>query len=190
MRIGIFGACPLAILVSSIVYAGSNLTPILLHAGINRIPNIAGDGAAGTINLQWRDNGNAWGYNIYTVSAGGSIATLDDKDQITDAPHTGEDIIASARFARGVYYGKPTLFVLIAKRNITNSVPERAETNIQVYALTRNLEGIGTPYQFSQVTNFKAKRRYCNADMALKSELGFPLARRYSGSMTIDGCPG
>lgn len=164
------------------------LEPVRLQAGVNRIDNIAGDGPPGTISLQWRENGNAWGYDIYTVAVRGSVATLDGHDQITDSPHTGEDVITSVRFARGVALGRRTLLVLIASREIRESVPDPAKTRIRIYALARNADGIGTPYEFRKVSQFDARRQYCNADMALKMELGLPLARSYSGPATPDGC--
>lgn len=169
--------------------AAERLEPVRLHAGPNAIPNIAGDGAAGTVTLNWRDNGNAWGYDVFTVTVRGQIATLEGRDQITDQPHTGEDMIRSVRFARGVHNGRSTLFALIASRQIVDSVPEPATTTVKVYALMRNNDAAGTPYQFKSVRSLTASRSYCNADMALKTELGFPLARSYSGPLTVDGCP-
>lgn len=180
--------CALAIGQTAPAISKPSLTPIRLHAGVNRIPNIAGDGAPGSISLRWRENGNAWGYDIFTVFAGGSIVTLDGHDEIADQPHTGDDMVTSVRFARGDLLGKPTLFALIAERNIVDSVPDPAETTIRIYALERNDDGLGTPYEFRQVRRKIAARRYCNADMALQTELGFPIARSYSGPRTVDGC--
>lgn len=164
------------------------LDPVRLHAGVNRVENIAGDGQPGTISLQWRDNGNAWGYDIYTVAVHGSVATLEGHDQITDTPHTGEDVIKSVRFAKGKAKGRQTLLLLIASRDVRDAVPDPAATRISIYALTRNFDGVGTPYGFRKISQFDAGRRYCNADMALKTELGFPLARLYAGPATPDGC--
>jgi hypothetical protein len=166
----------------------SALTPIQLHAGINPIPDIAGDGKAGSISVDWRENGNAWGYTIFMVRAGGSIATVDDADRFTDRPHTGEDVITSVRFARGRYKGRATTFALVAERTIVESVPAPAHTTIKIYALLRNDEPLGTPYYFLKLNEAAAKRDYCNADMALKTELGFPLPPDYSGPQTPDGC--
>jgi hypothetical protein len=167
---------------------GQVMSPIALHAGVNPIPNIAGDGKAGSISLDWRENGNAWGYGIYMVRAGGSIATVGDEDRLTARPHTGEDVITAVRFARGPYKGRTTTFALVADRNIVESVPDPAATTIKIYALQRNDEPLGTPYQFVKVNELRAKRHYCNADMALKTELGLPLPRDYSGPRTLDGC--
>jgi len=177
--------------VISLAIAGvseARLTPIQLHAGINPVPNIAADGKNGNISVDWRENGNAWGYSIFMVRAGGSIATVDGADRFTDRPHTGEDVITSVRFARGSYKGRATTFALVADRNIKDSVAAPTSTTIKIYALQKNDEPLGTPYRFVKVTETPARRDYCNADMALKTEVGFPLPRDYSGPRTPNGC--
>jgi hypothetical protein len=168
--------------------SGSGLKPISLHAGLNQIRNIAGDGKVGSISVDWRENGNAWGYSIIIVRAGGSIATVGDDDHFTARPHTGEDVITAVRFARGTHKGRTTTFALVADRNIEESVPNPASTTIKTYALERNKEALGTPYHFVEVSKLQPKRRYCNADMALKTELKLPLPRDYSGPPTLTGC--
>ncbi len=168
--------------------ASTPFLPVRLHKGVNQISNIAGDGKTGTITLDWRDNGNAWGYDIYTVAVGGSVATVDGRDRFTDSPHTGEDVITSVRFARRVLNGRSTLHALVSTREIVSSVPAPAATSIKIYALVRNDEGTGTPYEFKLVRQFRAKLQYCNADMALQTELGFPVARTYSGVRSANGC--
>ena len=177
--------------LAEVVVAGApvaGLTPIALHAGVNPIPNIAGDGKSGSISLDWRENGNAWGYSIFMVRVGGSIATVDDEDRLTARPHTGEDVISAVRFARGPYQRRTSTFALVADRKIVESVPDPALTTIQIYALKRNDDGLGTPYQFVKINELHPKRHYCHADMALKTELGLALPRDYSGPRTLDGC--
>ena len=166
----------------------SRLEPVRLRSGLNPIDNIAGDGKPGSISLDWRENGNAWGYDIFMVRAGGSIATVDGEDRFTDRPHTGEDMITSVRFARAPYRGRRTLFALVADRHIVASVPEPSRTTVRVYALVRSEDPIGTPYVFARVGELKPQRRYCHADMALHREIGFPLAASYAGPRTPDGC--
>jgi hypothetical protein len=168
--------------------SGGALRPIALHGGLNPIPNIAGDGTSGSISLDWRENGNAWSYSIFMVRAGSSIATIDGADRLVDRPHTGEDAITTVRFARGPYRGRTTTFALVADRDIVEGVPTPARTTIKTYALVRNAEQLGTPYQFVLVNELHAKRHYCNADIALKTEIGFPLRRNYEGPRTLDGC--
>ena len=165
-----------------------SITPIRLHSGTNPISNIAGDGVSGSISLDWRENGNAWSYDIYTVRVGGSVVTIDGADRLTDSPHTGEDVIKSVRFGRASYAGRQTLFALIAEREIVDSVPAPARTAIKVYALVQNDSGLGTPYEFKLIKRLIARRPYCNADMALQSEMGFPVAKSYSGAHSISGC--
>jgi hypothetical protein len=175
-------------LAAAAYVAFSNLSPIPLHGGNNPIPNIAGDGVSGSISLDWRANGNAWGYSIMTVRVGGSVATVDEADRFIDRPHTDEDAITSVRFARARYNGRMTTFAFIADREIVESVPAPARTTIKTYALVRNNDGLGTPYHFVLVNRLQPTRRYCSADMALKSEIGFPLRPSYAGSRSTDGC--
>lgn len=175
-------------LAAAAYFAFSNLTPIPLHAGNNPISDIAGDGVRGSISLDWRENGNAWGYSIMTVRVGGSVATVDEADRFIDRPHTDEDAITSVRFARSRYKGRLTTFAFIADREIKESVPAPARTIIKIYALVRNNDVLGTPYHFVLVNHSQPKRRYCSADMALKSEIGFPLRPSYAGPSTPDGC--
>ncbi|MET3761695.1 hypothetical protein ABIB28_002244 [Sphingomonas sp. UYEF23] len=172
----------------AVALAISALTPIPLKAGNNPIRNIAGDGVDGSISLEWRDNDNAWGYSIMTVRVGGSIASVDEKDRFVDRPHTDGDAITSARFARARYKGRLTTFAFVADRQIVESVPAPASTIIKSYVLVRNLNGVGTPYQFVQIRRSQPITLYCSADMALKSEIGFPLRPSYSGPKTPDGC--
>ena len=164
------------------------LTPLRLQPGVNPVPNIAGDDQSGSISLDWRENGNAWGYDIFMVRVGGSIATIGGKDLITDQPHTGEDAIRAVRFARGTHAGKSTIFALVADRAIGEAVPDPAVTTISIYALVANDEGFGTPYQFVKVEERHAKRRYCNAHNALLTELRFPLPKSFDGVRSPDGC--
>ena len=166
----------------------ATLTPIELDQGVNQIPNIAGDGEGGSISVDWRANGNAWGYRIFMVRAGGSIVTVDGQDRFTDQPHTEEDVVTSVRFARGRHDGLETIFALVADRTIAESVPAPARTTIRIYVLRRNDEPLGTPYHFLKLSESQTKRGYCNADMALKTEMGFPLPRDYSGPRSLDGC--
>jgi hypothetical protein len=163
------------------------LTPIRLRAGINEITDIAGDGKPGSIRLDWHDNGNAWSYDIFTVKVNGAIATVEGRDRFTDSPHTGEDVIASVRFARGAHHGRATTFALVSHRDIVESVPDPAVTTITLYALERN-GAAGARYVFTKVAQLTPTRRYCHADMALKTELGFPLTKSYDGLPSIDGC--
>ena len=180
-----------AICLAAPAWAGPDgwpdLTPIRLRAGVNQIVDIAGDGKSGSITLDWHDNGNAWSYDIFTVKVNGSVATVEGKDRFTDSPHTGEDVIASVRFARGAHRGRATTFALVSHRDVVESVPEPAVTTIALYALEKN-GGAGARYVFTRVAQMTPTRRYCHADMALNTELGFPLTKSYDGLPSIDGC--
>jgi hypothetical protein len=45
-----------------------------------------------------------------------------------------------------------------------------------------------TEIYFDSVKEWTAKRLYCNAEMALHDEMGFPLSATYKGSMKRGGC--
>ncbi|MBY0392790.1 MAG: hypothetical protein K2Q27_05950 [Novosphingobium sp.] len=165
-----------------------SMIPIRLVAGVNVVRDALGPGQHATINLAWRENGNAWGYDIYSVSVRGSIATIDGRDVITDQPHVGEDMIKSVRFARASFKGRPAIMLLQAERHIDASTYDPARTTISAYVLQRNTGGLGTTYEFVPIRRYLARRLYCNAEMALKIEEGLDLPRSYSGPMTSTGC--
>ena len=167
---------------------GSGYVPVRLSAGTNAIPNIAGDGVAGSITLYWRENGNAWGYDVFTVVAGPSIATVEGEDHFHDRPFDGEYGVKAVRFARKKFGDRTTTFALIATRSFAEGIPQLSQTTIEIFALVRNDEGLGTPYHFVRQSKRVAGRRYCNAEMALKTELGLPLSKSYGGAKTTDGC--
>ena len=79
------------------------LTPIPLEPGVNRIPHFAADGREARIILAWRGNGNAHGYDVFSVfmpsQSGASVWNVvgfetpqSFSDDIRDAPHTGEAV--------------------------------------------------------------------------------------------------
>lgn len=165
-----------------------SMMPIRLVAGVNVVRDAVGPGQHATINLAWHENGNAWGYDIYSVSVRGSIATIDGHDHITDQPHVGEDMIKSVRFARVSFRGRPTIMLLQAERHIETSTYDPTRTTISAYVLERNTGGLGTTYEFVPIRQYSARRAYCNAEMALKMEEGLDLPKSYSGQVTVSGC--
>jgi len=175
-------------------------TAITLHTGVNRVPHFASDGREALVVVGWRGNGNAHGYSVFTVLMqngeqphGWNIVAMDHKDRFDDtvsaAPHTGEDIISSVRFLRGYFKQHRQVLVVIATRNWKDSIPESANTTIDVFALVRSQGDIGeTADYFSRVLTTQSQPKYCNADMALKQEAGLPLPAEYAGSKTTTGC--
>jgi len=188
--LAILGALALPTLLHAAPFP--KLTAIHLHSGENKISNIAGDGVNGSINVFWTDNGNAWGHEEYVVVAGGSTTMVIDtkkNDQpdgplMIASPHTGEDFITSVRFARGMFEGKRTLFLIRAERDLAkakgNCVPCLAPTKFFLYTLIKAEGGVGgAPYAFVFLKAVDAKHLYSDADQALHAELGFPLKLRY-----------
>lgn len=175
---------------------------VRLAPGANTVPGFAGDDRSALITLGWRDNGNAHGFDLYLVMLpsrpGGTdwnvVGVETDKGleaTITDAPHTGEDVVRSVRFARALLDGRPATLLFTATRRFNPSagIPGPSKTDVQVYALRANTEGPGSTREyFESVGRFTTTTAYCNAEMALFQELGVPLPRSYSGPGTKTGC--
>ena len=173
------------------------LTPIPLRAGVNPIPRFAPDGRDARIVLGWRDNGNAHGYDVFLVLmptkrgwADWNIVGFEDgndfRDQIRDEPHTGEDVVVAVRFVRAG--PKQTPLVAVASRKWTVTFYDRAETTMSVYELRQTDGGPVTRDYFTVSKRWKAQKRYCNAELALRDELHLPLPSDYGGPNKVDGC--
>ncbi|GBQ06491.1 hypothetical protein [Saccharibacter floricola] len=120
---------------------------IFLTGETTSIPHMTDDGRAGTIFHTWRENGNAWGYHVYMVMADSdktdasisptSLVEIDGKDKLTTHPHTGQDALSSAVFARGTKQGDTTshLYLITAKRPLLESVPDPSPTTVRIYRL-------------------------------------------------------
>jgi hypothetical protein len=137
------------------------LQVVRLSAGSNTVLNFVGDGRPALITLGWRDNGNAHGFDLYVVMLPIRLGAVDwnvvgvETDRgieatITDDPHTGEDVVRSARFAQALLDGRPATLLLTATRgfNPAGGIPGPSRTDIQVYALRANTEGPGATREF------------------------------------------
>ena len=165
---------------------------------MNRINHFTSDGRDARIILGWRDNGNAHGYDLFLVlvptkrgwsdwNVVGFEDGQDFSDEVTDEPHADEDVVRAVRFVRAGPKQRP--MVAIAKREWKETYYDRAETTISIYELRQNQGTFGTTRDYFTVTHrWKAKKRYCHADLALRDELGLPLPSYYGGPNKIDGC--
>jgi hypothetical protein len=177
-----------------------HLVPISLHAGVNRISHFMPDGRDAQIIRAWRENGNAHGYEVFLIlvptKRGGSdwnVIGFDRgksfDDEITYAPHTGEDVSQAVRFVWTSQAGKRTPLVVKAARQIATSYADPSVTTVTVYSLRRSDGVFGTTTDYFGVLNeWKAGMRYCNAELALRDEVGLPLPSDYAGPNKIDGC--
>ena len=179
----------------------ADLRPLPLQSGVNHIDHLAPDGRAGQIILAWRDNGNAWGYDLYTVLLPGpngtwQVAGIERpsqdpyfNDTIRDSPHTGEDVIRAVRFARGTVAGRPAILLLEASRAWKDTPYNPAPTTYDAYVLQENEDGVGrTPYYFRQILHRPLPTQYCHAEKALAAASGLPLRPGYEGKDTPNGC--
>jgi hypothetical protein len=170
------------------------------HAGVNNVPNFAGDGRTAQIIEGWRDNGNAHSYNLYVVllpsrpgRADWNVVGVDGSDHfedtVADAPHTGEDVVRSVVFAKGLLDGRRATLLLTATRKWQESIPDPATTEIQAYVLRQNTEGVGeTRDYFEPVGSYLTETKYCHAEKALNAEFGISLSPGYAGGDTRTGC--
>ena len=109
----------------------ADLSVIAVNPGTNKIAGFAPDGHDGTVTKAWRDNGNAHGFNVFTVMLRDRKAPKDEEWELvsffdgdaetltlTDAPHTFEDFVRSVRFARGTLDGHRETLAIISNRNL------------------------------------------------------------------------
>lgn len=184
----------------------TELEPISLSSGVNRISRFAPDGRDGLIVLAWRDNGNAHGYDLALVmlepmpGAGWNVVAIAPMDQdagrvedtLRDAPHTGDDVVRSFRFARGKVDGEAATLLFVATRDLDvgAGIPGPSLVTFEVYRLARNDGDVGmTRDFFDPIQRTHSPTRFCNAEMALSRVFGLPLRRGYAGPQTADGCP-
>ncbi len=182
----------------------SDLQPIPLFTGPNRIEPFAPDGRSAIVVKAWRDNRNAHGYDLFLVmmptQAGASdwnVVALEsadpnasDADTLRDDPHTGEDTVTAVRFARGKVDGAPATLILVASREIGSApIPDPALVRFQVHRLAPNERGLGTADYFQRIDTAISAKSYCNAEKALSQQFGLPLDADYAGPDTDDGCP-
>jgi len=175
----------------------SDLSPIPLQLGVNRISQFSPDGRDANIVLAWQDEERGRGHDVFLVTlqdAGGrwrSVSRTQDglafDFTITDIPNRGDDMLRAVRFARGKVDGQDAGLLLIATRN------EGDGPTSVVYDVYRLMKVAGLDV-FQQISSRRLPGRYCNADMALTVASGLPLRTSYrgprsrSGDFTKDGC--
>jgi len=198
VKVVAFGAAGLAsVMAAAAAPPFGRLTEIPLRAGINQIQNFAPGGRDARIITAWRDNGNSHGYRLYLVlmptkpgwtdwNVVGFETGNDFSDEIRDEPHTGEDVVTAVRFVREGLRRTP--LVVAATRKWTETYYDRAQTVMTIYQLRRNDGGPGTQDYFGVAKRWAAKKRYCNAELALRDELRLPLPPDYGGPNKVDGC--
>jgi hypothetical protein len=176
-------------------------TELSLRPGVNRVANFTGDGRDAMVIRGWRDNGNAHSYTLYTILVRTTAPARDWNvlgvergtafdDNIADAPHTGEDVVTSVRFVKADYQHRRQILLVTATRRWKDSIPDPAETDIQIFALRQSHGDVGTtPDFFARIMSFRTRAKYCHADMALKEEAGLPLPAGYGGEPNRSGCP-
>jgi hypothetical protein len=179
----------------------SNLTPIPLHSGVNMIPGFAPDGATGLIVLGWHNGGPGDSFDVVTVlsqaRAGGAWDMVGiampgtdpndvPSDEIGDDPDKGRDMVRAFRFARGTVDGHPATLLLMASRDVGDTVDAPSPVTFDAYKLVHDGSTGNTPEHFVQILEDHSTGNFCNADTALSRRFGLP--PRGSAPTTTDGC--
>ncbi|MES2444013.1 MAG: hypothetical protein V4574_14385 [Pseudomonadota bacterium] len=179
----------------------TEIAPVALGFGVNKVPGFLPGGGAATIVRAWRGNGNAHGYSAWMVLTGPSegnavgLAPFADGEElpvetIRDNPFDGERTIGAVRFARALVDGTPASIAIKADLDGTDGRPfaDHERATIKVYRLVVNDEGLGPPLEFVRIAALHTDKRYCNAELALRDTLGIPLPAGHAGPNRDDGC--
>ena len=179
----------------------TQIAPISLDFGVNKVPGFLLDGSAATIVEAWRGNGNAHGYSAWMVLTGPSegnpvgLALFDDGEghelaTIRDDPFDGERTLGSVWFARARVDGEPASIVIDAHLDWTDGKPlaDHERATIEIYRLAASGEGIGLPLEFVWIATLRTEKRYCNVDLAVRDTLGMVLPADLPGPNQANGC--
>lgn len=195
--VGLAGAVPAG------APAVTDLHPIALHPGINRVPDFLPGGAPATIVEAWCGNGNAHGHHAWMVLGGpsegqpvGLVGVEGSRadpvaDTIGDNPFDGERVLGTVRFATARLAGARVTLLLRADLDRSQSgVPaDHATATVLWYRLDHQADASGRPTDlFVPIGRVQTMRRYCNADLALRDVAGVPLPADFAGANRIDGC--
>ncbi|GAN86560.1 hypothetical protein LU298_10540 [Komagataeibacter intermedius] len=175
----------------------AGLAPVTLHDGTNVLalppgvlPGDRPDIPMGTkisVFQAWRDNGNAWGYHVFLVTAvtpdgRQSVIGADPlpesrdhslHDHLTDTPHTGDDALAALSFATARIDNTPVLLLIEAVRSPAGAAPAPAPTTLHIYRLVASDGTPGwTPLYFKSISSIPLKGLFVNAGVALSSATG------------------
>ncbi len=170
-------------------HAITHLVPVPLDRGMNRIEAAEPGGRAIDVALDWQDEGEGHGHDVFTVTmppAGPGPAAA---STIADNLHEGDDVLVSIRFARGDVDGRNALLLLRAAREPPAAKVVPTPTVFEIYRLVPSEPGSDSRVAFELIERRTLARRFCNADMALSEASGLPLRQSYRGPRTANGCP-
>jgi hypothetical protein len=172
----------------------TNLVPIPLDRGVNRIEAAAPGGRAIDVVLDWHDDGDGRGHDVFLVRGPGD-ADPSKAVTLADDPHEGDDVLSSIRFARADVDGQPEILVLTASRASPAAKVVPTQTVFAIYRLVPGEPGSGSPVTLELLERRTLADRFCNADRALSAASGLPLRQSYrgprdaEGRFTANGCP-
>ena len=183
----------------------TDVEPINIGFGINRIAAFTRDGRPATIVLSRRENGNAHGYDVLLVTidrpADEQVVSMPElveveakdrrwKDTIQVETFDDENTLSAVRFVHARIAGAPATLLLEARRIVGQApaLTDAMPVELSVWRLDGPREEVGrTPDAFLLIGSRTTARRYCSADVALSKEFGVPLP---DGDFedTGDGC--
>ena len=181
----------------------TDLRPITLQPGVNRVPGFLPGGGAATIVEGWRGNGNAHGFHVWLVLGGASeghpvgVVGIEGGDgdpvhtTVSDNPFDGERVLGVVQFAFGRVAGQPATLLVRADLDEAPSgvLADHATAPVRWYRLDHHDDAIGrTTDLFRLIGTAHSARRYCNTELALRDLAGMPLPADYAGPNRADGC--
>jgi len=167
----------------------TDLAPISLELGVNRISQFSSDGRDATIVLAWQVDGGGRGHDVFMVTMptkqkdAWRVVAIEGSGApvVTDDPDRGWTM-KSVRFAKGRMDGRDATLMLMAAREQDAG----AQPSSVVYTVYR-LASKGDRDAFEQVSSQRLAARFCNADMALSVASGLPVRGSYRGPRGLDG---
>ncbi len=184
-----FGLC---LVLPTYAFAGPRtqstrpLMQIKLKYGFNRV-DLDGDGNRDMVFIARRRNFNAHSFDIvsFYINEPGSNVTwhvapfLRDRPEYSLRTSGGADCMLHDYriYAAGK---KRKKVVVLAHRDFSRSFNEMNTVRFEFYRLVKNRKGIpGEPaYYYKRFKTITAKKKYCDVNQALKSELGLEPVKR------------
>ncbi len=179
----------------------TGLRVIPLTETVNEVTNFTPDGRAAKI-VRAYDN-SAWLYLVMVKSRRGDSSGGEGwnvvpwrnregrlVEPILDAPHTGEDYVRSIAFAHGRIDGEDATLLIESERNLAGiPIPDAAPVTYSVYRFENSTGAFAGDIEvFDLVRSWDAPRKFCNANLAMRAEFGFPVADYEAALPQPDGC--
>jgi hypothetical protein len=180
----------------------TDIRPIGLKPGVNRVPRMAPDGRDGIIvqgnhsdspiadggSIQFlvllQDHDNWQTIGVQAASKPGT-----DEELIVSVPHVGEDWKRTVTFARAKVDGAPAFVMLVAERDMAKAVNVYTPVPVEVRTYRLQPNTVTVQDHLALIDRKPAPGCYQNAWLALKEVTGVPLPEGYEGPTAPETCP-